>query len=51
MWRVYNQHEWLFAVITGVDMEKNVQKKTEDQNCLAVWQKAGVLCVKECEKP
>lgn len=26
MWRVYNQQEWLFAVITGKDMEQNVQK-------------------------
>lgn len=30
MWRVYNQQEWLFAVITGKDMERNVQKHSAE---------------------
>lgn len=30
MWRVYNQQEWLFAVITGKDMERSVQKHSAE---------------------
>lgn len=51
MWRVYNQHEWLFAVITGVDMEKNVQKTWTPELfwLLAIWQKTESRCV-VCER-
>lgn len=30
MWRVYNQQEWLFAVITGKNMERSVQKHSAE---------------------